>query len=149
METAHAAALANPCAARTRWAYGTVLSHAGADHTQAVSEFRIALAVDPFRQVTKRTNLGQALLLAGQLEEALVELRWSAARAPDFGPCHRALVIAAAETGRMEEARAALRQVVRLAPDRTLHNIAEMWFYRDPAVIERFLAAFRAAGLPE
>lgn len=128
----------------------TVLSHAGADHAQAVSEFRIALAVDPFRQVTKRTNLGQALLLAGQLEEALVELRWSAARAPDFGPCHRALVIAAAETGRMEEeARAALRQVVRLAPDRKLRNIAEMWFYRDPAVIERFLAAFRAAGLPE
>ncbi|MGH7190136.1 MAG: tetratricopeptide repeat protein [Acetobacteraceae bacterium] len=141
--------LANPCAARTRWAYGTVLSHAAVDHDRAVTELRLALSINPFRQLTMRANLGQALLLAGRPEEALVELRWSAARAADYGPCHRALVIAAAETGRMEEARAALREVVRLTPDRTLRNIAEMWFYRDPAVIERFRAAFRAAGLPE
>ncbi|MGH7058423.1 MAG: hypothetical protein ACREFZ_11230, partial [Acetobacteraceae bacterium] len=94
VETAHAAVLANPCAARTRWAYGTVLSHAGVDHAQAVSEFRLVLSLDPFRQLTRRANLGQALLLAGRLEEALVELRWSAARAADYGPCHRALVIA-------------------------------------------------------
>lgn len=147
LETGRAAVLANPCAVETRQAYGMVLMQAG-DPAEAVREIRLAVSLDPFHPPGLRAELGRALLLAGRPEEALPELRWCAARLPDYGPCRQALVVAAALAGRMEEARAAVREVLRLTPDRTTRNIAEMWFFRDPAVVERFRAGFRAAGFP-
>jgi hypothetical protein len=49
----------------------------------------------------------------------------------------------------MEEARAAVANVLRLGPRWTARSIDALWYFRRAADVERFRAAFRAAGLPE
>ena len=126
---------------------GEVLSLAG-HQDEATEALQRVLLEDPLCPPTTRAVLGRALLLAGRLDEALDELRWCAARLPDYAPCLRCLVVAAAETSRLEEARAALREVLRLDPSLTLREPDERWLLRRTEDKQRFLAAFQwAAGL--
>ena len=148
LETGRAAVRANPCAPEPRHGYGDVLVHAG-DPAEAEREIRLALSLEPFHQPGMRALLGRALLLDGRPEEALPELRWCAARLPYYGPCYQTMVVAAAEAGRMEEARAAVRTLQLLRPGLTVRAISQTWFFRDPAVAARFRAGFRAAGMTE
>lgn len=147
LRVGHAAVLANPCVVEAREGYGDVLIHAG-DPIQAVRELRLALSLDPFYPPALRSTLGRALLLAGRPHEALVELRWCAERLPDYGIGLQTLVVAAVETGHMDEARRAVRELLRLSPTLTTRNISDRWFFRDPDIVERFRVAFRAVGLP-
>jgi TolB-like protein len=138
----------NPCSFYGRQSLSEVLLHAGEDREEAVRETLLALELDPFHPPGVRNQLGRALLLAGRAEEALAELRPLAARMPDYGPCYHTLVVAAVETGRMAEARSAVREVLRLGPHWTARTIDALWFFRRPEDTERFRAAYRAAGLP-
>ena len=62
---------------------------------------------------------------------------------PGYAPCLHALAAAADETGRIEEARAAVRQLLHNNPGLTMWNACV--FFRDPLILERF----RAGGMPE
>lgn len=148
LENGRAAVRLNPCSFDARQAYSDVLSHAG-DPEEAVQETRIALALDPFHPPAVRNQLGRALLLAGRAEEALAELRPLVARLPDYGPAYHTLVVTAVETGHMDEACAAVREVRRIGPHWTMRTLDSLWFFRRLADAERFRAAYRAAGLPE
>ncbi len=148
LETGRAAVMANPCDVDTRTSYADVLAHAG-DPAEAVPELRLAISLDPFHRPTLRALLGRALLLSGHAEEALAELRHAAARLPNYGPGLQTLIVAAAETGRMEEAGLALRQLLSLGPYKTTRGISDTWFFRDPLVVERFRAAIDSVGLAE
>ncbi|HUC17920.1 MAG TPA: TIR domain-containing protein [Acetobacteraceae bacterium] len=147
LDIGRAAVLANPYAAEVRASYANVLVYAG-QPVDAAREVRLAVSLDPFSSPSRRALLGQALLLSGQPEEALSELRWCAARLSDYGPCYRALAVAAIETGRTEEAGGAVQALLRISPSLTMRNMRETMFFRDPAVTERFLAGMRAAGMP-
>jgi DNA-binding winged helix-turn-helix (wHTH) protein/tetratricopeptide (TPR) repeat protein len=125
-----------------------VLAHGGLP-AEAAEAVQRALSLDPHCPPTTRALLGRALLLAGQPEAALPELRWCAARLPDYAPCFHSLVVAAIETGRTEEAQAALREVVRLQPHWAPRNNTGTWFFRSARDAERFQAAFLAAGWVE
>lgn len=149
VETARRALRLNPNSFWGRLGYGEALGHAGEDLDAGVREVRLAIGLDPFHPPGARFVLGKVLLLAGRLGEALAELRWCAERLPDYGPCWQHLVVAAVETGHMDEARASVREVLRLSPHLTTLTIGQLWFYRHSDVVERFRAAFRAAGLPE
>jgi len=148
LETGHAAVLANPSSGETRLCLGDVLVHAG-DPAEAVTETRMAPSLDQFHPATWRGVLGRSLLLSGRPEEALGELQFCAARSPDYAPGLQMLVVAAAEPGRMTDAQVALRELLRLAPDLTQERMSRTWFFRDPAVPPRLLAAFHACGLPD
>lgn len=124
---------------------GEVLAHAGHPE-EAVEVVQRALSLDPFCPPTTRAVLGRALLLAGQTEAALAELRGCAARLPDYAPSFHSLVVAAGETGQVEEAQAALRAVFRLRPGWVPRNHTGLWFFRRESDLARFLRAFRAAG---
>jgi Tetratricopeptide repeat len=114
-----------------------------------VRQYGVALSHDPFHPVSARTRHARALLLAGRGEEALREARWAAARLPDHAPSHQVLAVAAVEAGRLEEARAAVREVLRIGPDWTVRGIDYLSCFRRPADGERIRSALRAAGLPE
>lgn len=132
----------------TRAIYGVILTHVGEPEAGA-REARLALSLNPLHSPTVRASLGRALLLGGHPAEALPELRWCASRLPDYGHCHMSLVVACVETGLMEEARAALREVHRLYPGWRPRNFDALWFFHRQADAQRFMTAFRAAGSPE
>jgi adenylate cyclase len=148
LETGRSAVLANPCDFGGRASYGEILSHAG-EHEAGVAELRLAIGLNPFHPPFWRAVLGRALLLAGHSEDALAELRRCAALAPDYRPCHTSLVVAYVESGRLEEARAALREYLRLRPSWTLSTYNGVWGFRREADTVRFLTALRTAGMPE
>jgi TolB-like protein len=142
---ARAAVEANPCELDTRPAFGEVVAHAG-DPDTAVREVRATLALNPFSPLTTRAVLGRALLLAGHPEQALVELRRCVPQLQDYAPCHASMVVACVETGLMEEARAALRQVRRILPGWEPANFDGPWFFHRDVDAQRFFAAFSVAG---
>jgi TolB-like protein/Flp pilus assembly protein TadD len=138
----------NPCDPVARATYGEVLSRAGL-HPEGVDELRLAISLDPFHPPFWRATLGRALLLAGHPEEALVELRKCIIRAADYRPCHSSMVVACVETGRLDDARAAMQEVLRLRPGWVIRDYDGVFGFRRQADTERFLAAFRIAGMPE
>jgi hypothetical protein len=75
---------------------------------------RLALSLNRFRPPSWRALLGRALFAAGRLEEALAELRFCAAKMPGYAPGFHALAAAAAETARVEEARATVGLLLRI-----------------------------------
>ena len=125
-----------------------VLAHAG-HASEAIDALQRALSLDPHCPPVTHSLLGRALLLDGKPDQALPELRWCAVHLPDYVPCFHSLVVAAVETGRREEARAALREAIRLQPNWMPRNHTGTWFFRRPSDVDRFLAPFRAAGLTE
>jgi TolB-like protein/Flp pilus assembly protein TadD len=146
VEAAERGARANPCDAASRATYGEVLSMSGS-YAAGVAELRTALALNPFHPPFWHATLGRALLLASQHQEALQELLRSRAEAPDYRPCHSSLVVAFVETGQMEAAREAAREFVRLRPGFMLDDYDGFFGFSRPSDTERFLMAFRAAGL--
>ena len=146
VEAAERGARANPCDAAARATYGEVLSMSG--HAEpGAAELRTALSLDPFHPPFWRATLGRALVLAGRNEEAIEELERSRAQAPDYRPCHSSLVVAYVETGRVEAARQAGREFLRLRPGFTVQNYDGVFGFSQRSDTERFLNAFKAAGL--
>jgi tetratricopeptide (TPR) repeat protein len=148
VEIAGTAARANPCDAACRASYGEVLSMAGS-HAAGVAELRIALALDPFHPPFWWGTIGRALVLAGQPEQALVELRRCMARAPDYRPGYSSLVVACVETGRLDQAQDAVREILRLRAGFVISDYDGVFGFRNDSDTARFLHAFRAAGMPE
>jgi TolB-like protein len=148
LATGAAGVQTNPCDPVSRATYGEILSRAGL-HQEGVDELRLAVSLDPFHPPFWRATLGRALLLAGHPEEALNELRMCIARAPDYRPCHSSMVVACVETGRPDEAKEAMRQVLRLRPGWVIRDYDGEFGFRRQADTTRFLAAFRTAGMPE
>jgi adenylate cyclase len=148
LATGAAGVQANPCDPVTRATYGEILSRAGL-HPEGVDELRLAVSLDPFHPPFWHATIGRALLLAGHPEEALIELHKCIVRAPDYRPCQSSMVVACVETGRLDEARAAMREVLRLRPGWVIRDYVGVFGFRRQADTTRFLAAFRIAGMPE
>lgn len=91
--------------------------------------------------------LAASYRLAGRYQEALTVGKQFAARHPDFHPIHFHLAVCYAELNQLEEAHAAGAEMLRLNPIFTLASFERFWPVKDPAVMERTLAALRKAGL--
>ena len=146
VEAAERGARANPCDAAGRATYGEVLSMSGA-HAAGVSELRIALSLNPFHPPFWHATLGRALVLSDRLQEALEVLQRARAEAPDYRPCHSSLVVAYVETGQMEAAREAANEFLRLRPGFTLQDYDGVFGFSRRSDTDRFIGAFKAAGL--
>ena len=77
-------------------------NHAG-DHEGAVYALRRAVEIDP-NYIIARGNLGGELILAGHYEEAIVELREAALRAPGAAWIQANLALAFLKSGQVAEA---------------------------------------------
>jgi len=95
------------------------------------------------------TGLGMAHALQGRHEEAVALAGASAALYGDWDATYPVLVFANVQLGRMDEARAALANLRRLAPGLTASRYGELARFRDPARLAPILEALRLAGLPE
>jgi tetratricopeptide (TPR) repeat protein len=85
--------------------------------------------------------------MAGRYEEALVPGEKFLALAPNSIPAHFNLAIIYSELGREEEARVVVTGLQRLAPKVSVEFYRQYLPFKDPADVERHLAALRKAGL--
>jgi len=93
------------------------------------------------------TFIGAAYYWAGQPEEALAPLQQYLARYPNILGAHLTLAAVYSELGKEAEARAEAAEVLRINPKFSLEVHKERVPIKDPAVLERHVAALRKAGL--
>jgi adenylate cyclase len=92
-------------------------------------------------------HLSVAYRVAERYAEALESGKRAAALTPNAGYVHWNLAVIYIELGREEEARAELAEMLRLAPSMSLEWVRQNLPFKDPAVLERHLAALRKVGL--
>jgi len=92
-------------------------------------------------------SVGAAYYLAGRHEEAIAPLKQYLSRYPNVLGPHLDLAAVYSELGREAEARAEAAEVLRINPKFSLEIHKERVPIKDPATLERQLAALRKAGL--
>ena len=92
-------------------------------------------------------SLGPAYAVAGRYEEARPLLQRSLGRYPNILRIHLALAVVYSELGQTAEAKAEAAEVLRLNPQFSLEVHKQRMPIKDPAVLERHIAALRKAGL--
>src|SRR5262249_46284130 len=95
---------------------------------------------------------GWAHLLMGHGEEAVPWMRRSIAITPGSGRSHMMLAAAYQRAGRVDEAKAAMAEGLKLVPDTTALNIAPPDKNSSPVYVQataRVVQLMVAAGLPE
>jgi adenylate cyclase len=93
--------------------------------------------------------LATAHLVAERFAEAVDAAQRSLQHNPDDHNTHALLAIGYAHLGRIEEARAAFREVLRLQPDYSLAGAKQVFAGADEEFVERLVAGLRRAGLKE
>jgi adenylate cyclase len=92
-------------------------------------------------------SVGGAYSLAGRPEEAIGPLQSYLSRYPNILGAHLTLAAVYSELGQAAEARAETAEVLRLNPKFSLEIHKQRTPIKDPAMLERHLAALRKAGL--
>ncbi|HEV8717040.1 MAG TPA: tetratricopeptide repeat protein [Candidatus Binatia bacterium] len=91
--------------------------------------------------------IGTAYYLAGRPEEAIAPLKQYLTRYPNILGAHLTLAAVYSELGKEAEARAEAAEVLRINPQFSLEVHKQREPIKDPAMLERQLAALRKAGL--
>ncbi len=106
-----------------------------------------AMRLDPRNREWYLLQVGLSSLLTRQYEEALAAFQKVIRRYPTHVVAHMFLAGLYGRLGREEEARAEAAEVMRLNPDFSVEGVRQRSGRTDPAVLERWLAALRKAGL--
>jgi adenylate cyclase len=113
---------------------------------EAIEAAKTALRLDP-RQFQYLNAVGQAYVYARRYEEAIAVLKQVLVYNPSLWFAYWGLAVSYSELGREEEARAAGAEMLRIMPQFSVERWKRMVPSKDPAVIERWAAALRKAGL--
>ena len=127
-------------------ALAEVLSHMGRSE-DALGAAAQALRLKPEVADFHLAGVGAAYAVAGRYEEARAPLQRFLSRYPNILPVHLTLAVVYSELGQAAEARAEAAEVLRLNPHFSLAVHRQRMPIKDPAVLERHLAALRKAGL--
>jgi adenylate cyclase len=123
-----------------------VLSFAGRPE-EALGLLAQAMRLNPRYPLLYSIALARVYHLTGQSGEAIATLKRTLSRSPDALGAHLTLAALYSEGGQEAEARMEAAEVLRLNPHWSLEVWRQRAPYRDAAVLERFLAALRKAGL--
>jgi tetratricopeptide (TPR) repeat protein len=105
-----------------------------------------ALRLKPFAADRHLDSIGATYDLAGRPEEAIAPLTQYLSRYPNILGAHLTLAAVYSDLGK-EEAQAETAEVLRLNPQFSLEVHKQRVPIKEPAVLERHLAALRRAGL--
>ena len=106
-----------------------------------------ALRRKPFIVDLHLVSVGTAYYLAGRPEEAIAPLKQYLTRYPNILGAHLTLAAVYSELGKAAEAQAEAAEVLRINPKFSLEVHKERVPIKDPAMLERHIAALRKAGL--
>jgi adenylate cyclase len=106
-----------------------------------------ALRLKSFIADEHLASVGTAYAVAGRYAEARAPLQRYLSRYPNILHIHLMLAAVYSELGQAAEARAGAAEVLRINPNFSLEVHRQRMPIKDPAVLERHLAALRKAGL--
>jgi adenylate cyclase len=135
-----------PTEAGSYAALAEVLSCMGRSE-EALEAAAQALRLKPIFANVHLANVGTAYAVTGHYKEARAPLQHYLSRYPNMLPSHLTLAVVYSELGQTAEARAEAAEVLRLNPNFSLAVHKRRMPIKDPAVLERHLAALRKAGL--
>jgi adenylate cyclase len=113
---------------------------------EAIEAAKKAVRLAP-REFLRLNTLGDAYVYARRYEDAIPVFKQVLVYSPSLLTAHWGLAVSYSELGREEEARAAGAEMLRITPQFTVERWKRMVPQRDSAVIERWAAALRKAGL--
>ncbi len=138
----------NPSSATARTFYGLALGSSGR-FEEAVHELEQGVRLDPFSSSFSLRSLGNAYSFMRRHEEAISICKKAVQRAPNDLISHLILTRAYSMAGRMEEARTAAAEILKINPKFSLESYAKRLNFKNQADSDRAIAALRKAGLPE
>jgi adenylate cyclase len=144
-EMARAVALA-PAEPMSYAALAEVLSHMGKSE-KALEAVAQALGLKSFFADGYLNSVGSTYYLTGRTDEAISPLTQYLTRYPNRLDVHLTLAAVYGELGKDAEAQAEVAEVLRINPKFSLEVHKERVPIKDPAALERHIAALRKAGL--
>ena len=140
----------NPNLAFAEGLLGMVHAHLG-HFEEGNAHLDRALRLSPRDPSLSFCNLGRlvAALGSGRDEDYLALAKKFTEDAPDLHPGWRHLAVAYVKFGRIDEAQAAVQQVLRLKPGDSIESVQRTVPIVLPEILEPYLDALRKAGLPE
>ena len=127
---------------------GNILGWAGRPE-EGITMVERAMRLNPRYAISYLLNLAVNYRIAGRYEDAITTAKRVLARQPNYPPPYFILAFSYAQLDRLEEARAAGVEFQRLVPAFSLERWKQMVAFKDPALLERDLAALRKAGVRE
>jgi adenylate cyclase len=115
---------------------------------EAVGESKRAMALNPNFPPYYLGNLGYALRLAGQVEEAIAAFKAYDARVPGSGFGLADLVILYQQNGQPDQAKHTAERFLSARPNFTITSWLKTQTIRDAGHLEADINALRSAGLP-
>jgi tetratricopeptide (TPR) repeat protein len=149
LASAERAVALGPSEAEAHAALSLVLTFSSR-HTDAVAAVETAARLNPNLPTGDRIVAGLAFLLNDQPERAIDILERARAEAPNVDDIHVVLTAAYTLTGRMDAARDAAAEAVRLSPNLCVELYRlNFSYFRSDQDLAKILDALRAGGLPE
>jgi tetratricopeptide (TPR) repeat protein len=93
--------------------------------------------------------MGFALFVAGRYEEGLASADTSLRKNSGLPGAYRVRAACLSQLGRIDEAKAALAEFLRLSPDATVTSTKAQVPLKRPEDLERYIDALKQAGLPD
>jgi adenylate cyclase len=148
LEAAEKAIAFNPNFAEAHTALGFVLHHVGQSE-EAVKCHERAVALNPVFPDIWLHFQAQALYQLGRYPEAVGLLKRRILRNPNTDASRALLAASYGQMGRIEEAREAWRELLRVNPAYSVEQRRKVVPYKNPKDFERFVEGLHKAGLPE
>jgi adenylate cyclase len=136
----------DPNFAQGHSATGLALMYAGRA-AEALEAFALAMRLDPHYSGIVLHFLAQAHFSLGHYEPAAQRLRERIARTPGTDSSRMLLASCYGHLGRMEEARRAWAEMLKINPDFSLEQRARVLPYKDPGDFQRIADGLAKAGL--
>jgi tetratricopeptide (TPR) repeat protein len=140
----------NPSSAFAHTNLGMMLARSGRPD-EAIATHEKAMRLSPQDPTIWTCLFGMAMahFVAGRYEEAVKWAQQSVQRRADFAMPYRFLAASYAHLGRLDEARTALEEGLRLTPEFSLGSLQLITLGANPDFVGRMTDGLRKAGLPE
>jgi tetratricopeptide (TPR) repeat protein len=142
------AIMLNPNNADAYCVFGAVLILSGRPE-EAIGVLKNANRLNPIPPVLYLSNLAWAYRVSKRYDKAIEMFGECVRRQPDYLHGYLGLALSYHLSGREEEAKTAVKEILNINPDYSIELYKKTFAFKDRAEIELAVKALRKAGLPE